>query len=54
MRTIDIEEVRSNLEALIDELEPGEWFAISVGGIPRVKVIAIKQDEFKQLTANDS
>jgi len=31
MRIIDIEEVRANLEELIDELVPGEWFVMSIG-----------------------
>jgi antitoxin (DNA-binding transcriptional repressor) of toxin-antitoxin stability system len=53
MRAIDIEEVRANLEELIDELKPGEGFAISVGGIPRAKVLAITPGESEQLSANN-
>jgi antitoxin (DNA-binding transcriptional repressor) of toxin-antitoxin stability system len=45
MRIIDIEEVRANLEELIDELKPGESFAISVGGVPKVKVEALFPEE---------
>ena len=37
MRIIDILEAQANLEELIDELKPGEWFAISVDGKPKVK-----------------
>jgi antitoxin (DNA-binding transcriptional repressor) of toxin-antitoxin stability system len=45
MRIIDIEEVRANLEQLIDELRPGECFAISVDGVPKVKVVALFPEE---------
>ncbi len=53
MRTIDIEEVRANLEELIDELKPGEGFVISVSGIPRVKVLATTPEEFEPLTVSN-
>jgi antitoxin (DNA-binding transcriptional repressor) of toxin-antitoxin stability system len=45
MRTIDIEEVRKNLEELIDDLKPGQRFAISVDGTPRVQVVALGDGE---------
>lgn len=45
MRIIDIEEVRENLEELIDEMKPGERFAISVDGDAKVEVIALSEDE---------
>jgi antitoxin (DNA-binding transcriptional repressor) of toxin-antitoxin stability system len=50
MREIDIEEVRANLEELIDELKPGDQFALSVGGIPLVKFVALTAEEFERLT----
>jgi antitoxin (DNA-binding transcriptional repressor) of toxin-antitoxin stability system len=50
MRIIDIEEVRANLEELIDELKPGEWFAISVDGVPKVKVVALTPEEIERLS----
>jgi sarcosine oxidase gamma subunit len=53
MRAIDIEEARANLEELIDALKPGEWFVISKGGIPRVKVRALTQEEIEHLPANE-
>jgi len=49
MRIIDLLEAQANLEELIDELKPGEWFAISVDGQPRVKVMALTPEEFEQL-----
>jgi len=45
MRIIDIEEVKANLEELIDSLKPWEWFAISVDGVPKVKVVALFPEE---------
>jgi CRP-like cAMP-binding protein len=38
------------LEELIDELAPGEWFAIAVDGLPRVKAIALTDAEIAVLT----
>ncbi len=53
MRIIDIHEAQANLEQLIDELKPGEWFAISVDGRPRVKVIALTPEEVERLTMDE-
>jgi antitoxin (DNA-binding transcriptional repressor) of toxin-antitoxin stability system len=53
MRIIDIQEAQANLEQLIDELKPGEWFAISVDGKPVVKVIARTPEEFERLNRED-
>ncbi|MGD0295084.1 MAG: hypothetical protein ABSB30_14645 [Terracidiphilus sp.] len=53
MRIIDILEAQTNLEKLIDELKPGEWFAISVDGKPKVKVIALTPEEFRQLSLEE-
>jgi antitoxin (DNA-binding transcriptional repressor) of toxin-antitoxin stability system len=53
MRIIDIQEAQANLEELIDELKPGEWFAISVDGKPKVKVIALTPEEFRQLSLQE-
>jgi len=52
-RIIDLEEAQANLEQLIDELKPGEWFAISADGRPRVKVIALTQEEIERLTRGE-
>jgi antitoxin (DNA-binding transcriptional repressor) of toxin-antitoxin stability system len=49
MRVIDIQDAQANLELLIDDLKPGEWFLISVEDRPRVKVMALTEDEFEQL-----
>ena len=49
MRIIDIEEVRVHLEQLIDELKPGECFAVSVDGMPKVKAVALHPNEIEQL-----
>ncbi len=35
MRVVDILEAQERLEELIDELAPGDWFAIAIGGEPR-------------------
>jgi hypothetical protein len=51
--TIDIEEDRADLEQLIDELKPGEGFAISAGEIPQVKAHRSTSDELEKLTANE-
>ena len=53
MRIIDILEAQANLELLIDELKPGESFAISVDGKPRVKVIALTPEEFERLSLEE-
>jgi antitoxin (DNA-binding transcriptional repressor) of toxin-antitoxin stability system len=50
MRAIDIVEAQANLEQLIDELKPGEWFVISVDGTPRVKVVALTPEAVERLT----
>jgi antitoxin (DNA-binding transcriptional repressor) of toxin-antitoxin stability system len=42
-------ETQENLEQLIDELEPGEWFIISVEGKPKVKVVALTDEEIERL-----
>ena len=47
MRIVDLHEAQANLEQLIDELKPGESFAIAVGGVPRVRVIALTPEEIK-------
>ena len=52
MRVIDIVEAQARLEELIDELGPGDWFAIAVDGVPRVKVIALTDAEIAKLTKN--
>jgi antitoxin (DNA-binding transcriptional repressor) of toxin-antitoxin stability system len=53
MRVIDILEAQANLEELIDELKPGEWFVISVDGKSRVKVIALTPEEFERLNLEE-
>jgi hypothetical protein len=53
LRIIDILEAQANLEQLIDELKPGESFAISVDGKPRVKVIALTPEEFERLSLEE-
>ncbi len=54
MRIIDIEEVRANLEQLINEVKPGEWFAVSVDGKPKVKVAALFPEGIEQLKKGGS
>ena len=52
MRTVDILEAQARLEELIDELAPGEWFAIAVNGVASVKVIKLTEAEIAELTRN--
>jgi antitoxin (DNA-binding transcriptional repressor) of toxin-antitoxin stability system len=49
VRIVDIEEARAELGRLIDALKPGEWFVISANGIPRVKVVALSNQERDRL-----
>ena len=54
MRVVDILEAQERLEELIDELAPGEWFAIAVDGEPRVKVVALTEAEIEELSREGS
>jgi antitoxin (DNA-binding transcriptional repressor) of toxin-antitoxin stability system len=54
MREIDIDEVRANLEELIDGLKPSEWFVLTVGGIPRVKFTALTAGEIEKSCVPDT
>ncbi len=54
MKVVDILEAQESLEELIDELAPGEWFAIAVNGEPRVKVVALNEEEIEELLLEGS
>ncbi|MGO8935346.1 MAG: hypothetical protein ACLPLZ_03345 [Terracidiphilus sp.] len=49
MRVVEILEAQEKLEELIDELAPGESFAIAVNGEPRVKVVKLKEAKIEKL-----
>jgi antitoxin (DNA-binding transcriptional repressor) of toxin-antitoxin stability system len=48
-RTVDIQEAQEELEELIDDLKPGDWFEISVDGRARVRVLALSGEELEAL-----
>jgi antitoxin (DNA-binding transcriptional repressor) of toxin-antitoxin stability system len=54
VRVVDILEAQEKLEELIDELAPGESFAIAVNGKPRVKVVKLKEEEIEELLREGS
>jgi prevent-host-death family protein len=45
MRTLDVEEAKADLSALVEEAAKGDGFIITVAGEPLVKVVALNVEK---------
>lgn len=50
MQVIDIADVLTDFERLVDEAAEGHAFVISVNGLPRFKVLPLEEQDFERLS----